>query len=517
MKFNQAMVRMMQQFGMVLSESFDAEGVENAYKEFFGTLPAGSQAQVMAQIHVNDGTPGKIEARATALRNQQLSDLFAAAGHLEDVGAVANSGGREQFEAWKANLIQSGASVEFIRQELLSRSSVPAVTGFADGSINVGLDRGRNALHESLSDAMAQKLGARIAKPHAMAERYRHRSMLDIGRSYFEGCGVDCSKMANAQIARAMLHPRLLPTFGGAGGGAFATHSTSDFDNVLRDAVNKRLRTTFAEVPKTSRQWVNQVDAKDFKTVHRPALGGVPTPPIVYEGGEYTYCTIGDKEESYTLAKHGQMFSLTWEALVNDDLQAFDRMATAMMRAAGRIEDNLVYAILTGNPALAQDSVALFHTATHGNLASSGTALSVTSLAAALAAMALQTGINANEYLNLQGVFLIVPVGKKVLAQQLVSSTVDPAKNNSTINPFQSALTVIADPRLDASSTTQWYVATSPAMHDTIELCFLEGTGRQPEVLSEEGFDVDERTWKVRHSVAAAPLDWRGLYANPGA
>ena len=71
-------------------------------------------------------------------------------------------------------------------------------------------------------------------------------------------------------------------------------------------------------------------------------------------------------------------------------IAVFTRIPQAMAKAARRTVSNLVYAILTGNPTMG-DSVALFH-ATHANLdTGGGSALSVTSLAAARVKMAKQS------------------------------------------------------------------------------------------------------------------------------
>ena len=77
-------------------------------------------------------------------------------------------------------------------------------------------------------------------------------------------------------------------------------------------------------------------------------------------------------------------------------------------------------------------------------------------------------------------------------------------------------LVPIVEPRLDAASTTAWYMVADPTQIDTIEYCFLEG---QAGVYFEtrQGFEVDGIEMKARMDFAAAAIDYRGLQKNAGA
>ncbi|HXV60644.1 MAG TPA: peptidase U37, partial [Vicinamibacteria bacterium] len=143
-----------------------------------------------------------------------------------------------------------------------------------------------------------------------------------------------------------------------------------------------------------------------------------------------------------------------------------------------------------------------------------GGAISVDTLGAGRAAMRAQTGIDGATHLNVNPVYLIVPVAKETIADQYV--TVITPQQGSNVNPFSGRLTVIAEPRLDDDSATAWYLAASPMQIDIIVLGTLEGEGG-PMVESRVGFDVDGLEIKVRHDVAAKVVDFRGLYKNPGA
>lgn len=159
------------------------------------------------------------------------------------------------------------------------------------------------------------------------------------------------------------------------------------------------------------------------------------------------------------------------------------------------------------------DGVALFHTATHKNLASSGAAISETTVSAARLAMMTQTDVDGN-LVQVMPRFIIVPAAKLTAAQKFVNAVIVATKDADT-NIFKGAFDIISDARLDANSSDAWYMAASPSEIDLIGLGYLEGEeGPVLETTSE--FDIEGVKMKVRADMAAKALDWRGLYKNPG-
>jgi hypothetical protein len=132
------------------------------------------------------------------------------------------------------------------------------------------------------------------------------------------------------------------------------------------------------------------------------------------------------------------------------------------------------------------------------------------------AALRKQTDLSGNAPLDLQLAVLVVPAAIETTAQQLIGSTVDPAKNNATVNPFANKVDVIGNPRLDKVSSTAWYGGADPNMYDGVEVCFLEGEDG-PVMEEMDTGAVDGRAYKCRHVVAARMLDFRGWTKNPGA
>lgn len=349
-------------------------------------------------------------------------------------------------------------------------------------------------------------------KRRAMADRaseFRGAGLIDIARAYLVRIGVTgASQMTRPQIAQAIVNPGKMAALMATAGLA---HTTSDFSAILEDSVGTRLRTAYLESGRTWTLWASERTAPDFEDIKTVQVGSVPTPPVVREGAEYQYATIGESAEVYRLVKHGSILNLSWESVLADRLGAFMQTVDGMATACRRIEDDVVYAELTGGRVMA-DGHQLFSDE-HRNRPA-GAELSVESLGAARAAMRQQTGLGG-ERLALAPRSLIVPAAVETIADQLVNSIVDPAKANDAANPFSGRLSVVPEPRLDEASATAWYLAAAPEAGASVEVAFLEGM-REPQIQEGAGFSSDCRQFKVKHSVAARAVDWRGLIMNPG-
>ncbi|HEI2462306.1 TPA: Mu-like prophage major head subunit gpT family protein [Escherichia coli] len=158
------------------------------------------------------------------------------------------------------------------------------------------------------------------------------------------------------------------------------------------------------------------------------------------------------------------------------------------------------------------DGKAIFDAA-HNNLMK--IALDIPGLRAGRKAMRMQKN-GAGAVLNIPPRFLLVPVELEDKANQLIRSTSLPeAQNSGVFNPYNDALTVITEPRLDAESLKAWYMLAGQG-EDTIEVAYLDGI-ETPYLEQQQGFTVDGVTFKVRIDAGVAPLDWRGLVKSEGA
>ena len=295
-------------------------------------------------------------------------------------------------------------------------------------------------------------------------------------------------------------------------------HSTSDFANILENVANKAMMMGWDESEENWMQWARTGTLPDFKQGSRVNLSTFGDLDLVYENGEYKYGSFSDLKEPLQLATYGKLFGISRQALANDDLSALSAIPRAMGRSAARKIGDLAYNVLISNPILNQDSTAVFD-ASHNNIGTAGpiTVAPGGSLDEAWTAMRTQTD-PAGTTLNITPMHLVVPAALEISTGSSIADKTfaDTAAAQERANPFQNRLTVTADARLDANSTTAWYALASGTMHDTVEVAFLNGQ-QTPYLESKDGWSTDGVEYKVRIDAVAAALDFRTMFFNAGA
>ncbi|EEX8973795.1 Clp protease ClpP, partial [Escherichia coli] len=340
-------------------------------------------------------------------------------------------------------------------------------------------------------DAMRQGLNARLG--HERAERgnpYAMMSLFDMAQASLTHRGISTgSYSTRSQIVNA----------------AF-THSSSDFTDILAGGAEKSVLAGWEHSGETFRQWTKKGSLSNFREARRVGMNGFSTLNKVPEGAEYKYITTSDRGEPIALATYGNIFSITRQAIINDDLDQLSTVPMAMGRAASRTVGNLVNLVLTGNVKLS-DGIALFDKK-HSNLIEAG--LTTPGLSAARHLMRTQKDKNG-EVLNIAPKFLLVPAALEDRALQMINSTAPfgADKNSGIFNPYHKLLDIIVDPRLDDISEKQWYMLSAQGT-DTIEVAYLDGND-EPYLEQQEGFIVDGVAWKVRIDAGVAALDYRGM------
>jgi hypothetical protein len=208
--------------------------------------------------------------------------------------------------------------------------------------------------------------------------------------------------------------------------------------------------------------------------------------------------------------------------IINDDLGAFTDLPARFGVAARNTESDIVYSILLANAALA-DSVALFHSS-HGNLAGSAGAPSVTTMGAAFKDMALQKDPDGKTYLNIMPRILLAPPTLWATVEQLLGN-ITPNATASVVPTRIQGLQAVVEPRLEggvtldgttySGSSTAWYLAADPAQIVSVEYAYLEG-GEGVFTETQQGFEIDGLKVKVRLDFGAKALDYRGISKNAG-
>jgi hypothetical protein len=291
---------------------------------------------------------------------------------------------------------------------------------------------------------------------------------------------------------------------------------TTGFTEMLGDAVTRRMVAEYkASGLDDWRKIVNIVPLADFRTQHRPRMGGYGDLPTVAQSGAYTaLATPADEESTYAATKKGGTEDITIEAIKNDDVGLIRRVPQKLGRAGARTLYKFVFDFLATNPAI-YDTVTLFH-ATHGNLAAA--ALAKATLQANRLAMMKQTEAGSLEPLGVGPRYLVVPIDLADLGYELTAQPnlagFNPTAANAILNQTWEII-----PVKTWADANNWFTVADPADIPTIEIGFLDGK-EEPELFIQDlpsvgsMFSNDKITYKIRHIYGGVVEDYRGMQGN---
>lgn len=440
-------------------------------------------------------TPEEIQAAAKKAADGALAALRT---RNNEITALAEPHFRNQDVKSLHDRIISEADPDItaahVGKQILALLAKPTEPLNAGAAVIAGADS-----RDKTREAMSQSIRARAGIEKADRENpYRGFTMAEMARDCVARAGVSMAGMDRMQIV-----------------GLAFTHSSSDFPGILGDTAAASVLRGYQMVEANIEQISRAVSVPDFKPTTLLGLGVFSELLEVKEGAEFKYGTFSELSQSIKLATYGRLFSITRQAIINDQLGLFDDVAVKMGQSAKRTIASALFNLLTSNPTLA-DGKPLFHV-DHNNLVNPGTVISTTSVDGMRVKMAMQTGPDG-ENINVPLKTLVTPIALGGLARQVRESQyeVNTNKNNTTPNIVRGTFDVLDDPRLDANSTAAWYGVADTAYVDSLVIGYLDGN-QEPFLDQHEGFTVDGIAWKVRLDAAAAVADYRGLVKNPGA
>ena len=451
-----------------------------------GTTATRAAAPASQTTEAQSADTDALVAEARNAERERIATIHDLASRLGLERAVAD------------DLVKRGVSLDEARREILDSLAGASERTETFGHVSVPLG-GRDETvtrREADAGALLYRYSPTLFELEEAGYQYRGMTLMELARESLGEAGVNTRGLSRDEVATRALH------------------STSDFPEILAAVTNKTLRQAYESYPRTFLGFCRQVPATDFKAMHRVQMGEAPQLLKVNESGEFQRGTLSESKESYRIETYGRVVAITRQVLINDDLDAFTRIPAMYGNSIAQLESDVVWGIVTGNAAMA-DGKKLFHV-DHKNLAGTAAELSVEAVGKARAAMSKQTGLDAKTVLNIRPMYLIVPAALELKAEQLLAQSLVPAESEHVVPRSIRTLTTIAEPRLDGSSETGWYLAASPMQIDTIEYAYLEGQeGAYLE--TRNGFDVDGVEIKCRLDFGAKAIDWRWLHKNAGA
>lgn len=399
-----------------------------------------------------------------------------------------------KFDIDGQRFIEDGSTVDDVKNHILEQlrsknAPVPA-------NVQVTGDE-NDKFRDAVSDSILLRAGMQVEKSAPGATDLRGLRLRDVAVECLRHQGIlDASRYDNEKLFREALTPG------------------SNFASILDNTVNKSMKTAYNAQPSTYKEWVSKGSNPDFKATTKYQISEAGDLKLIIENGEFEHDEMKDEGVKTSLLTYGRSFSISRQALINDDISIITKLPQAYVRAAERGINKLVYRMLGGNPKI-YDNVALFDNK-HANLAKTVGGISVETIGEARRAMRTQKNLRGNEILNISPQYLIVPAALETQAAQFLHSISDPAYNNSNIvNPFNNKLKLIVDPELDVYSEDAWYLAASPYDCDTIEVTYLNGS-ETPTLESNIPFDNLGMKWRIYMDYGVTAIDYRGLYKNAG-
>ena len=423
-------------------------------------------------------------------------------------------------------LIDSGVSVADANERILRKMANQPLGGTGSGSSVRVTESEQDKFMEQATAGLVQRcfqgqIKHQKAPDVQGAEHFRNLGLYRLAEACVRRMAINPERYSKSDVARlAMGHQ-----------GTFdrlriqrsndVYHTSGSFANLLLDAASKTLTASYVEAPYTWDQWVRQAQSvDDFKSINRISLGESPNLEVVPEGKEYPEGKVVDQRKSYKIEKYGKEFTITWETVINDDLDALSRIPAMHGAAARRTQEKAIYDVFLSNPTM-PDGVALF-SASHAsgtNLSGAAAAPSKTTLDKAYEVMGKQKGLNSDVFLGLTPAVLLVPLGYSGTALELTNSTasIENEKNEGVVNLYGRGgarqMRTVSSPYLDANNATNWYAIADNSLIDTVEITFLSGE-ESPVLESDWNMRNDSYIYKVRQSFAAAVIEHRGIFAN---
>jgi hypothetical protein len=359
--------------------------------------------------------------------------------------------------------------------------------------IDVTADHG-----EKRAEAMLHALEARSGFrkwDEGGAREYLGTTLLDMARECVERSGVSTKGMTKDELAgRAM-------------------HSTTDFPLLLTSIQRVTLKAAYAEERQTWQPLARQDNLPDFRDMSVMEVGGQILPEELREGGEYKAGTISETKGSWKLSEYGKKLVVGRRLIINDNLGYITRAIQVLGRGVAVFEANQMWGLITTGSLGAtcmMDSKALFH-ADHAN---TGTGvIGEASISDARQKMRNQKSFDGTPlYVTPQ--YILIPTTLETAFDKF-NTTIVP-NQISNVNIFSGYLQKIVEPRLDAKSTTQFYVVGDYPGVDKLVYGYLDGEGG-PSIESVSGRDPDGVTVYLRHSFGCTVPQHQWIYRSTGA
>jgi len=327
--------------------------------------------------------------------------------------------------------------------------------------------------------------------------------------------------------------------------------SRSDFTVLFGDVIDRQLLAAYQTRAVQWPSYAKKGRVRDFRTVKRFTLdGGETVLDKVKELAPYKNRAVTDAAYEYAVEKYGAQIAVSWESMVNDDLDALTDLPTRLGNAARRTEERFAAALFTASTGpnstfFATGNNNIINTTVVGSTVTPNPALSIVGLQLAMQVMGQQKDTDGGP-IYVEGVTLVVPPALEVAANNIINATEilaatgggDGTGNDQlrVTNWMRNRVSVVVNPWLPIINTTSgntaWYVFANPNVgRPAMEIGFLTGrdtpelwvkspnamrVGGGPVAPEEGDFEHDAIQYRVRQVVGGVLMDVKSAVASSG-
>lgn len=364
-------------------------------------------------------------------------------------------------------------------------------------------------LDEQLAEALVVQMGG---QPKTSGDNhFIGRPVLSIARSFFENRGISLRDVNDVALCDMIVSGGVSIRARGAqmSGGM---HTTSDFPGLLGTAMHRFLTERFNQSATPIKALSMKRNVSDFRKHSYVRPGESPELEEVIEGGEVRYGTLDEEANGLTIKTFAKLFSISRQALINDDLGAFSSSAQVFADGARKTENRKLFELLSANSmsgVTMDDGLSMFHSS-HGNRAGTGSAISLASVTEGRTAMRLQTDVNGTGNAGVAPAAMLVGPKLETVAEQFVASI--NATKTSDANPFAGRLRVEVENQYDGFG---WWLFADGQQRPAFQHGYLNGV-EGPSLQQREGWDKLGMEFRAVLDFGCAGFDYRAGYFNPG-
>lgn len=331
--------------------------------------------------------------------------------------------------------------------------------------------------------------------------------------------------------------------------------TTSDFPILFGDILDRQMLAEYRERTGRWERIAKRRVVRDFRGVKlfKPLTGLAGQLEEVGELAEYPESPVTEQDtQTITVSKMGKRVGISWETLVNDDIDVMKAIPGRLARMARRTEaykaTNL-YVGTTGYHASLYSVANKNIVSTANGAATNNPPLTIASLTDALLVFGNQLDEDGNP-IEHDAVTLVVPPALEVVANNIINATAIelttdggtvgttpfPERRLLTANWLSKRVAIEVNPLIPLVATsnanTSWFLFANPnADREALVMAFLRGW-EDPAVFIKSSnarrlgggevdpldgdFDTDSVAYKVRHVIGTARVDPKATVASNG-